>query len=247
MSAWEKYQEQLRQQRSQSAQSARYQGLANQASTSAARSQAAQAARYAAPARALGASTDPSPQALEAFARQDALKSAPAGGGIGGNVTTNPGDPFQFEPDPYPTVFPSLSAAQLGQLAERRRLADERLKQAKARSERNQGLLEASSERARQEADRTSRRSLEDFMREAGGKGLARSPMVAGREVRREGEDLRLKHGEIDTRLSTEIIALQDMVAEAANERNQTIAGIEQQRVDMQADLERLFPAASMV
>jgi hypothetical protein len=71
--------------------------------------------------------------------------------------------------------------------------------------------------------------------------------MVAGREVRREGEDLRLKHGEIDTRLSTEIMALQDMVAEAANERNEAIAGIEQQRVDMQADLERLFPAASMV
>ena len=161
-------------------------------------------------------------------------------------VTTNPGDPQQFQPDPYPTVLPSLSAAQLGQLAERRRLADERLKQAEAEKERRKGLLEASSIRAREEADRISRRSIQDFMREAGGKGLARSPMVAGRQVRREGEDLRLKYGEIDTRLSTEVAALQDMVSRAANERDIAIAQIEQERVNMQADLDRLFPAAGM-
>ena len=160
---------------------------------------------------------------------------------------TNPGGPLeQFDPTPYPTVLPSLSAAQLGQLAERRRLADERLKRAKTEAERRQGLLEAASVRAREDAARTSKRTLQDFMREAGGKGLARSPMVAGRKVRREGEDLRLKYGEIDTRLSTEIMALQDMVAQASDERNAVIAAIEQERVNMQADLDRLFPAAGM-
>ena len=162
------------------------------------------------------------------------------------SITTNPGDPFQYDPDPYPTVLPSLSAEQLGQLAERRRLADERLKQAETEKDRRKGLLEASSLRAREDAERMSKRTLEDFMREAGGRGLARSPMVAGRAVRREGEDLRLKYGEIDTRLSTEVMALQDMVSRAASERDIAIAQIEQERVNMQADLDRLFPAAGM-
>ena len=184
------------------------------------------------------ASLPPTPFRIESQASQ--------GTGPVSRRTTNPGDPGQFEPDPYPTVLPSLSAEQLGQLAERRRLADERLKQAEAEKERRKGLLEASSIRAREEADRVSKRSLQDFMREAGGKGLARSPMVAGRQVRREGEDLRLKYGEIDTRLSTEVAALQDMVSRAALERDTTIALIEQERVNMQADLDRLFPAAGM-
>lgn len=154
---------------------------------------------------------------------------------------------FGLDPDPYPVVLPSLSAEQLGQLAERRRIADQRLKQAENEMGFRQPLLEAASERARQSADRTGRRALEDFMREAGGKGLARSPMVAGRQVRRSGEDLRLAYGEIDTRLSNEILTLQNMVSQASDERNSIIAGIEQQRVNMQTDLERLFPAASTV
>jgi hypothetical protein len=234
-----------------SAQAARYQGLANLASGMTA-GQKADAARYSGQATLLGASREPSADALASFIRQGVTSSKPAapayvpGGGVT-SITTNPGGPVaQFEPDPYPTVLPSLSASQLGQLAERRRLADERLKRAETESVRRRGLLEASSERARQDADRVSRRSLQDFMREAGGKGLARSPMVAGRQVRRTGEDLRLAYGEIDTRLSTEILALQDMVSQAENERNSMIAAIEQERVNMQADLERLFPAASM-
>lgn len=253
MSGWKEYQEQLRQQKSQSAQAARYQGLANQASTSAARSQAAQAQRYLAPAKILGADTvGPSSQALQAFARQDALKAASTGGGAPSYlpgakdriVTTDPSEiPM---PDPYPTVLPSLSAAQLGQLGERRRLIDERLKQAEAESERRRILVEASATRSRQSAERESKRSIEDFMRQAGGRGLARSPMVAGRSVRRSGEDLRLEYGEIDTRLSTEIAALQDLVSQAENERSIGMAQIEQERVNMQADLDRLFPAASM-
>ena len=159
-------------------------------------------------------------------------------------VTTDPSE--IPKPDPYPTVLPSLSAAQLGQLAERRRLIDERLKQAEAESERRRSLVEASATRSRQSAERESQRSIQDFMREAAGSGLARSPMVAGRGVRRSGEDLRLEYGEIDTRLSTEIAALQDLVSQAENERSIGMSQIEQERVNMQADLDRLFPAASM-
>jgi hypothetical protein len=143
-------------------------------------------------------------------------------------------------------VLPSLSAAQLGALAERRRLADQRLKQAKTEKERGEALLEASAIRARESATRDSRRSIEDFMRDAGGKGLARSPMVAGRFQRRAGEDLGLAYGEVDTRLSTEIAALQDMVSQAENARSEEIALIDQEQVNMQADLERLFPASGM-
>lgn len=164
-------------------------------------------------------------------------------------VYTNP-DPGTFkagpDPDPYPTVLPSLSATQLGELSQRRSIADQRLKQAEADKERGTSLLEASAIRARESATRDSRRSIEDFMRQAGGRGLARSPMVAGREQRRGGEDLRLAVGEIDTRLSTEIATLQDMVSRATNERNQEIAFIKQDKVNMRTDLERLFPASGM-
>ena len=180
-------------------------------------------------------------------ARDAANKPAGGGGGVYNITTTDPGGPVeQFEPTPYPTVLPSLSAQQLGQLAERRMLADMRLKQAQAEAERRTGVLEASALRQRQDADRISRRTVQDFMREAGGKGLARSPMVAGRQVRRAGEDLRQTYGEIDTRLSTEIAALQDLVSRAEDERQFTIGATEQQEIDMRADLERLFPAASM-
>ena len=158
--------------------------------------------------------------------------------------STDPATPPQ--PDPYPTVLPSLSAEQLGQLAERRRLLDERLQQAEAESERRRLLVEASANRSRESAERESRRDITDFMRQAGGRGLARSPMVAGRRVRRAGEDLRLQYGEIDTQLSTEIAALQDLVSRAENERSTGLAQIEQERVNMQADLNRLFPAGSM-
>jgi len=165
----------------------------------------------------------------------------------GGEEESKTTDPAETpKPDPYPTVLPSLSAAQLGQLSERRRLIDERLKQAEAESERRRTLVEASAARSRESAERQSQRSIQDFMREAGGRGLARSPMVAGRRARRAGEDLRLQYGEIDTQLSTEIAALQDLVSRAENERSIGIAQIEQERVNMQADLNRLFPAGSM-
>lgn len=167
-----------------------------------------------------------------------------------GDPVYNLTDPGTYEagpdPDPYPTVLPSLSSEQLGVLAERRRLADQRLKQAKTEKERGTALLEASATRARESATRDSRRSIEDFMRDAGGKGLARSPMVAGRFQRRAGEDLRLSYGEIDTRLSTEIAALQDMVSQAELARSDELAGIKSDEVNMRADLERLFPAAGM-
>lgn len=83
-------------------------------------------------------------------------------------------------------------------------------------------------------------------MREAGGKGLARQPMIAGRKVRVANEDLRLKYGEVSGQLSSDLMALQDMVDEAMRQRDTELARIEQDRVNMQADLGRLFPASSM-
>lgn len=157
-----------------------------------------------------------------------------------------PTDWTQWEPKTYPTVLPSLSAGQLGALAERRRLADEQAKRAQAGAARSEQLLEASALASRQAAERNSKRSLESFMREAGGKGLARQPMIAGRQIRVANEDLRLKYGEISGQLSSDLMALQDMVNEALLARDTELARIEQDRVNMQADLERLFPAGSM-
>jgi hypothetical protein len=163
-------------------------------------------------------------------------------------ILTKTTDPAGTPPKPplYPTVLPSLSANQLGALAERRRLADERVKSAEALKTRDEQLLQASSLRQRQNVERNSKRDIRSFMTEAAGKGLARSPMVAGRQLRTAGEDLRLKYGEIDTRLSTEIMALQDMVARASEERNMELARIEQDKVNMQANLEAMFPAMYM-
>ena len=157
-----------------------------------------------------------------------------------------PTDWTQWEPKTYPTALPSLSAAQLGALSERRRLADEAAKSAQQRALRGEGIAEASALASRQAAERSSKRGLEEFMREAGGKGLARQPMVAGRQVRVANEDLRLKYGEISGQLSSDLMALQDMVDEAMRQRDTELARIEQDRVNMQADLDRLFLAGSM-
>jgi len=70
--------------------------------------------------------------------------------------------------------------------------------------------------------------------------------MVAGRQVRVANEDLRLKYGEISGQLSSDLMALQDMVDEAMRQRDTELARIEQDRVNMQADLDRLFLAGSM-
>jgi hypothetical protein len=236
---------------SQKAQAARYQGLANKAA-GVTRGQRADAARYSGLADAAGASREPSRQALSSFINQGLFSynknniSKPTGKPP---VYKNP-DPGTFkagpDPDPYPAVLPSLSARELGELAQRRQIADQRLKEAEADKERGTTLLEASAARARQSAERDSRRSIEDFMRQAAGRGVARSPMVAGRRQRRLGEDLRLEVGEIDTRLSTEIATLQDMVSKAENARSQEIAFIKQDEVNMRTDLERLFPASQM-
>lgn len=251
------YLERLAQRRSQGAQASRYQAAADANAASRARSAISQGDRYSGMARSLGESPTSSSSFLDILAQRGAplsvkppVPSAPPSlplfipDGDEDTKTTSPSEPPK--PDPYPTVLPSLSNAQLGALAERRRLVDERLKQAEAESERRSTLVEASATRARQDAERQSQRSIEDFMREAGGRGLARSPMVAGRQVRRAGEDLRLEYGEIDTRLSTEIAALQDLVSEAENERSIALAQIEQDRVNAQANLERLFPAGAM-
>jgi len=242
--------------RARSADAARYQGAANQyrmnqakaqderqfgdliRQRNALRSNAASAARLQGAADEYLAANPPKPS--------DPPAAPPSyiPGGDDVSITTDPSNPAQ--PDPYPTVLPALSSAQLGALAERRRIADQRLKQAETESQKRRELLEASANRSRQTAERQSKRSIEDFMREAAGAGLARSPMVAGRQVRRAGEDLRLTYGEIDTRLSTEIAALQDLVSQAELARAEEIASISQDEANMRADIERLLPAAQM-
>lgn len=234
---------------SERAQAARYQGLANQAA-GVTRGQRADSARYSGLANAAGASREPSKLALSSFLNQGFFNQGKPPTPTGKPPVYNNPDPGTFkagpDPDPYPSVLPSLSATQLGELAQRRQIADQRLKEAEADKKRGTTLLESSATRARQGAERDSRRSIEDFMRQAAGRGLARSPMVAGRQQRRSGEDLRLEVGEIDTRLSTEIATLQDMVSKAEDARSQEIAFIEQDKVNLSADLKRLFPASEM-
>lgn len=184
---------------------------------------------------------------LPSSSKGDKPAAAPPDYIPGGDETTTTTDPGNVpQPDPYPTVLPSLSAEQLGALSERRRVVDQRLKVAEEESRKRRELLEASANRSRAGAERESKRNMDDFMREVAGRGLARSPMIAGRGVRRAGEDLRLTYGEIDTKLSTEIAALQDLVSQAELDRSEEIASISQDEANMRADLERLLPAANM-
>lgn len=250
------YLERMAQRRSQAAQASRYQAAADAYAASKTRSAIANANRYSGMARSLGESPTSSSSFLDILrtgSNSKPLPTAPADvpslpdfipNGSEDRESTTPSETPQ--PDPYPTVLPSLSAAQLGALSERRRVADQRLKVAEEESRKRRELLEASANRSRAGAERESKRSMDDFMREVAGRGLARSPMIAGRGVRRAGEDLRLTYGEIDTKLSTEIAALQDLVSQAELARSEEIASISQDEANMRSDLERLLPAANM-
>jgi len=141
----------------------------------------------------------------------------------------------------YPKIAPSLTSAQLGALADRRRVADEAYQEALAGAARSESLSRLSAIRKRQAEDRKFKRNLEDQMREFGGEGTARAPMVAGRYARRAGEDLRLKYGEIDSELSTNLSALSQMVEELRLDRDQEIARVDQDEASMRSAIENLL------
>lgn len=141
----------------------------------------------------------------------------------------------------YPRIAPALTAAQLGSLADRRRLADEAYQEALAGATRSEALSRLSAQRKRDAEKRQFKRNLEDSMQEFGGEGTARAPRVAGKYARRAGEDLRLKYGEIGTELSTNLSALSQMVEELRIDRDQEIARIEQDEASMRSAIENLL------
>ena len=176
------------------------------------------------------------------------IKMPNAGGGGGGGGTPTPPPALTGtrtdlrvpEVPNYPKIAPALSAQQLGSLADRRRLADEAYQQALTGASRSESLSRLNAIRSRESENRKFKRDLEDEMMEFGGAGTARAPRVAGRYARRAGEDLRLKYGEIDSELSTNLSALAQMVEELRLDRDQEIARIDQDEALMRSALENL-------
>ena len=170
------------------------------------------------------------------------------GGGGGDNTPTATRTDLKVPEVPtYPRIAPSLSAEQLGSLAGRRRLVDEAYQEALAGAARSESLSRLNATRKRESERRTFQRDLEDSMMEFAGQGTARAPRVAGRYARRAGEDLRLKYGEIDTELSTNLAALSQMVEELRIDRDQEIAAIDQDEASMRSALENLLNVSQYI
>jgi hypothetical protein len=163
------------------------------------------------------------------------------GGGGGGNTS-----PTTYNPTPYPRIAPALSSAQLGALGERRRVAEEAYQQTLAGIGRNEALYRTEAQRKRENQRTLSDRQVTESMRELGGRGTARSPMVSGRMVRAADQDLQMKWGEIDSNLGIELSALKSMVEQAESAKATELALIEQERANMRANLNALYPASSM-
>lgn len=145
----------------------------------------------------------------------------------------------------YSRTAPGLSSQQIRQVEERRRLVDKQYQEALAKAARGVPYASGKALRERQSARRSSESSIREALEKLGGKGLARDPRFAGRVQRKAGENLRLKYGEIQSKLGEEMQALEDLVRQAQQARQIEYGLVESQEAEYRADLARLFPAAS--
>jgi hypothetical protein len=164
------------------------------------------------------------------------------GGGNDATVTT----PTVYDTSKYSKVAPALSSQQLGALGERRRVAENEYQRTLASVARNEAIYQSDSQRNRQNELELSGRYIRDSTRELAGKGVARSPMFAGRMIRAANQDLQMKWGEIDSRLGVELSSLKSMVDDAMSRRATEIASIRQEEANMRANLDAIFAASSM-
>ncbi len=151
-----------------------------------------------------------------------------------------------YDVSDYSQVAPALSSAQLGALGERRRVAQQEYEQTLANVARNDAIYKSDAERKRQNDQDLSTRYIQDSVRELAGKGVARSPMFAGRMIRAADQDLQMKWGETDSRLGIEMAALKSLVDNALSKKQTELASIEQDKASMRSNLDAIFAAASM-
>jgi hypothetical protein len=140
------------------------------------------------------------------------------------------------KPPPYPTTPRPLNAQELQALSDRRLAVDNAYKEAMAAQERGEGAAKAAALAQRQMVNTDFRRSSRDFMSEMAGRGLARSPMLAGRGMRRMQQDRERTYGQIDNETTTQISALQEMVNRARIERDMEMSRISQDEALMRSN-----------
>jgi len=223
--------------RSQQASAARYAGLANSIQkTTAAR--AADAGRYQGQADRIFSTagnltptpTPANPTPLKPISVNPNPKPL-------GQIDTTTTDPASGrKPKPYPTEPRPLSAAELGALADRRLAVDSAYQEALAARERGEGSARVSSLAQRQMIDKDFTRTSQDFLGFMGGRGLARSPMFAGKGMRRMQQDREGQYGEVESNLTNELSALEEMVNRARIERDMETARISQDEAMMRSN-----------
>lgn len=160
-------------------------------------------------------------------------KPTPDGNTTG--LSTDPAKSYGTPPE-YPTDPAPLNAEQLQALADRRLAIDNAYKEALAQKERGEGASRAAGLAQRQLADRDFKRSSRDFMSAMASRGLARSPMFAGKGMRDMQQDRESRYGEIEEGVSAQISALEEMVNKARIERDMEIARISQDEALMRSD-----------
>lgn len=137
---------------------------------------------------------------------------------------------FNFpEPPEYSRVAKPLSAELLQAFGQRRLAADQAYQNALAQESAGIGRFNASFAAAKERLDNEYNRASKRVARELAGKGLARSPMVRGRQERELGQVVSEQLGEMKLNLATEIEALQQASENARIERLNIMAQIEQE------------------
>lgn len=158
---------------------------------------------------------------------------------------TNPSRIQEIQVPKYNIGQTALSAEELAAINQQRNLAQTAYEQALNTAAKNESLLRLASVRRRETETRLSGRRIDDGMMEFAGKGVARAPRFAGRFLRREGEDLQLKYGEIDTELGVGLASLQDALAKARTDMQIALAQLDEREARGSTNIEILFPAAN--
>ena len=129
----------------------------------------------------------------------------------------------------YSRVAKPLTADVLQAFGLRRSAVDEAYKTALAQEESGIGRFRASFEAARQRLDRDASTASSRIAQQLAGRGLARSPMIRGRQERELGQAIDDQLGEMKLNLSTEIEGLQQASENARLQRLNLMAQIEQE------------------
>lgn len=155
---------------------------------------------------------------------------------LAGKQTGLSTSPAKKKPPPYPTTPKPLNAEQLGALSDRRSAVDMGFKEALANQERGEGASRIAALASKQMLDSSFKSTVDDFMSTLAGRGLARSPMFAGKGQRRLQQDREGQMGEISAGLTSQLDSLSEMVNRARVERDMELAKISQDEATMRSN-----------